>query len=329
MMVAHRAFEKRCEQMDKQVGISNSEVHNALCELAWGFGHHPEMNLQKRDQGVARTRGILGHEALEIFYKGIKEERDFDSCAQDALNHIHNLRKKEMLAGEFADPDRLSMLNWLHSILGEYFEYYQNDVVHWEILDVESFHAQEQPGEVDFYLPSRLDLVIYQKSGKFKGETSPVDHKFTYDFWQPYKLVLNSQFPLYILALRASRWAGKPEPVVRRVIVNQIRTRELKDPQNHDLFKRDFQPYSTIKLQNVFKNHMKAALRLAYLKRLPWDEVVEIVHAALGSQACQYCDFKDLCDSYLEENNPENVIAALYKPNSYGYPSLEEIRRER
>lgn len=315
--------------MTIQVGISNSEVHNALCELAWGFGHHPEMNLQKRDQGVARTRGILGHKALEIFYGGIKEERDYDECAQEALDNIHQQRVKEIMAGDFADDDRLEMLNWLHAVLTRYFEYHENDAKHWEILDVESFHAQEQPGEIDFYLPSRLDLVIYQKSGKFKGETSPVDHKFTYDFWQPYKTILNSQFPLYILALRASRWAGKPDPVVRRVIVNQIRTRPLKDPSDLDLFRRSFQPYSTVKLQRVFENHMKTAVKLAYYKRLPWDEFREIVSAALGSQACQYCDFKDLCDATFEDNDPKNVIEALYERNDYGYPPLEVIRRER
>lgn len=315
--------------MSNQVGISNSEVHNALCELAWGFGHHPEMNLAKREMGIARTRGIIGHEALETFYLGMKEGTPFDECAQSSLSQVQKLRVEEMLAGDFADADRLEMLNWLHATLTRYFEYYWDDAKHWEILDVESFHAQEQPGEVDFYLPSRLDLVIYQKSGKFKGETSPVDHKFTYDFWQPWKAVLNSQFPLYILALRASRWAGKPDPVVRRVIINQIRTRPLKDPQDHDLFDRRYQAYSTIKLKKVFENHMKTAVKLAYYKRLPWDEFFEIAEAALGSQACQYCDHKDLCDAGFEGNDTTNIIRALYKPNSYGYPSLEEIRRER
>lgn len=312
-----------------QIGISNSEVQNATCELAWGFGHHPEMNYTRRDGSIARERGILGHEALEEFYRGLRDQKPFDESAQAALTHIQELRKKEILAGDFTDWERLDALNWLHTTLTKYFKYYEDDAKHWEILEVEAFHAQEQPGEVDFYLPSRLDVTIYQKGGKFKGETSPLDHKFTYDFWLPSKLQLNSQFPLYILALRAARFAGKPKPVVRRVIVNQIRTRPLKDPELHDLFRRSFQPYSTIRLQKVFENHMKKAVKLAYYKRLPWEEFLTEVHAELGSQLCQYCDFKDLCDITFEDKDPSDVIAATLKKNTYGYPPLEEIRRER
>lgn len=314
--------------MSTQVGISNTEAQNGYaCELAWGFGFHPEMNYQLRDMGLARKRGIIGHEALEIFYKGLKEERDYDECAQAGLSFLQDLRVKELLADDFADAEYLSLLNWLTETLTKYFEVHESDARDWEILGVESFYAQEQPEEVDFYLPSRLDLVVYHKSGPFKGETSPVDHKFTNDFWTRAKLNLNSQFPLYILALRAARFAGKPDPVVRRVIVNQIRTRKLKDPDVDSLFKREFQAYSSIRLQKVFENHMKAAVKLAYYKRLPWVEFLEEAKASLGSMACQYCDFKDVCDITFEDGDTSNVIAATLKPNEYGYPPLEEIRR--
>lgn len=317
--------------MTSQIGVSNTEVQNAYaCELAWGFGFHPEMNYQKRDMGIARTRGIIGHSALEIYYRDLKEEVPVNEAAQHALNYINDLRVKELLAGDdFVDNEQIEMLNWLYVTLQKYFEYYEEDAQHWEILDVEAFHAMEQDGETDFYLPARLDLVIYQKSGKFKGETSPVDHKFSAQFWNKSKLILNSQFPLYILALRAAKYAGKPNPIVRRVIVNQIRTGYAKAAQPHDFLRRSFEPYSTVKLQNVFKNHMKSAVHLAYLKRLGWEEFLSEARVALGSMACQYCDFKDLCDATFEENDPTNVIAATLKPNEYGYPPLEVIRRER
>jgi hypothetical protein len=313
-----------------QVGVSNTEVQQAnACEGAWSFGFHPEMNYQVRNMGVARTRGILGHSALEIFYKGLKDERDYDDCATDALAFIQAERVKELAAGDYVDVIRLELLNYLYEVLTKYFEHYQDDVENWEILDVEAFFATEQTGEVDFYLPSRLDLVIYQRSGKFAGETSPVDHKFPYDFWKRSKFLINSQLPLYILALRAARYAGKPKPVVRRAIVNQIRTRPLKNPQPYDLFNRVFEPYSTVKIQNVFQNHMKSAVRLAYMKRMPYEEALEEIKFAFGSMACDYCDFKDLCDITFEGNDPSDVIAATLKPNEYGYPPLEVIRRER
>jgi hypothetical protein len=313
-----------------QIGISNTEVKTAdSCELQWGFAFHPEMHYTKRDLSVARDRGIIFHEGLETYYKGLRDGRDPDESAQEALTQINNMRVKELLLDDFSDPEKLDMLNWVHETLTKYFEYYEDDHKFWEILEVESFHAQEFEGEGDFYLPSRLDVVIYQKAGKFKGETSPVDHKTTYDFYNQWKLRLNSQFPLYILALRAARFAGKPKPVVKRVIVNQIRTRELKDPSVYDLFKRDFMDYTSTRLSNVFNNHLKSAVRLAYLKRLPWDEAVTEIKAALGSNACQYCDFKDICDATFDERDPTDIIAATLRKNSYGYPPLEEIRRER
>jgi hypothetical protein len=330
--VANGDAKKKRYNMGIQVGVSNSEAMNSYsCELAWGFGHHPEMNYAKREMSGARFRGVMGHAALQTWYEGLRDGRDPDESAELALKEIQDMRVKEILAGDFADVSRLEMLNWLHVVLTKYFEYYRDDVKNFEILEVEAFHAQEFEGEVDFYLPSRLDMTIYQKHGKFKGETSPFDHKFSAGFWPDYKLNLNSQFPLYILALRAARFAGKPKPVVKRVIVNQVNTKiqKVEEAEPHQLFRRSFKDYDTERMDRVFENHMKTAVRLAYLKRLPWDEAVQEIRAALGSMACQYCDFKDLCDITFEGKDPSNVIAATLVKNSYGYPALEEIRRER
>lgn len=324
------------EQSYPQLPISNTEVQQGYtCELAWLFGFHPEMAYQLKEMGTARTRGIIGHKALEIFYEGLKEERDYDSCAHEALSHIHNLRVKELMAGNFASIETLEILNYLHAILTRYFEHYQSDIEDWEILEVEGFHAMEWHGEVDFYLPSRLDLTIYHKRGEFAGETSPVDHKFVLDFWKKPKFVLNSQFPIYIKALRAAQFAGKPKPVVKRVVVNEIRTRwgasKLNDVEPSSLFNRTPWVYSTERIERVFQNHMKSAVRLAHLKRSPLEEAKEEVRASLGSMSCTYCDFKELCDATFEGDAKAaaSAIEATLKPNEYGYPTLEEIRRER
>lgn len=316
--------------MATQVGISNTEASNAdACELAWGFGFHPDMGYQLRDMGIARKRGIIGHEALEIHYAGLKIGRDYDESAQEALNHIQNLRVKELMAGDFVDVEMLSVLNFLYDVLQKYFEYYRSDVDEYEFLGVEDFFSLEPQEETDFYLPTRLDVCVYHKRGEFKGETSPFDHKFTYDFWNRPKFILNSQFPLYILALRSAKFAGKKPPVVKRVVVNEIRTRSLKSATTTDLFKRTSWSYTSRRLQNVFNNHMKKAVHLAHYKRLPWEEFLEESKASLGSMACQYCDFKDLCDITFEGNDPSNVIEATLKKNEYGYPPLEEIQSER
>lgn len=316
--------------MGTQVGVSNTEASNAdACELAWGFGFHPDMYYQLRDMGIARREGLTGHAALELHYNGLKEGRDYDDCAQAALDFLQDLRVKELMAGDFVDVEMLESLNYLYDILQKYFDHYRSEVDDYEFLGIEDFFSLEQPEEVDFYLPTRLDMVVYHKRGEFKGETSPFDHKFTYDFWHRPKFVLNSQFPLYILALRSAKFAGKRPPVVKRVIVNEIRRRRLKSPTTDDLFRRTPWTYTSHRLDSVFKNHMKKAVILAHYKRLPWEEFLEESKASLGSMACQYCDFKDICDITFEGKDPSNVIEATLKKNEYGYPALEEIRRER
>lgn len=313
-----------------QIGVSNTEVQQAYsCELAWLYGYHPELNLQPNSMGPARTRGIEGHKALEVFYKNLRETEDFDKSAQEALNHIQGCRVEILSHGDFADLRMLEIYNYLFDILGKYFEYYQDDVENWEILEVEGFHAMEWENEHDFYLPSRIDMVIYQKSGKFKGETSPLDNKFVQDFWDFNKLRMNSQMPLYQRALRIARFAGKPDPIVKRSIVNQIRTRPMKNPGMMDLFKRNFFEYSNDRVERVFENHMRSAVKLAYLKRIPLDEAREQVRAALGSQACAFCDFKDLCDTEFDGGDIRKTIAAEFRKSEYGYPPLEAMRNER
>lgn len=310
-----------------QFGVSNSEVSSfSTCELAWFFGHHPDANLRPKSQGPALTRGIIGHSALEVFYKTLMEDNDFDGAAQAALNVVQAERIKAVMASDF---DKVKILNQLYKLLEGYFKYYGNDAEHWEILGVESFYKLEWDESVSVYLPMRLDAVIYQKSGKFKGEISPVDHKFTNDFWQDWKFRLNSQFPLYIRALRSTRFRNKLPPVVKRAIVNMIRTREVKEPQPHDTYQRVFYPYGNHQIDLVYENHLKIAKRVSILKRMPGTEVINKVAATWGSPNCQFCQFKSLCAIRLEGGEIENAIQADYEPSTYGYPSLEELDSER
>lgn len=311
----------------QQFGVSNSEVTSfSTCELAWFFGSHPDANLRPKSQGPALTRGIIGHSALEAFYQNLMESNDFESSAQEALNVVQAERVKAVMASDF---DKVKILNQLYKLLEGYFAFYGNDAVHWEILGVESFYKLEWQESTSVYLPMRLDAVIYQKSGKYKGEISPVDHKFTNDFWHDWKFRLNSQFPLYIKALRSTRFRGKLPPIVKRAIVNMIRTREVKEPYPHDTYLRVYQPYNNNQIQMVYENHLKIARRISILKRMPGFEVIDQVAATWGSPNCQFCQFKSLCAIRLEGGEIENAIQADYEPSTYGYPSLEELDSER
>lgn len=293
----------------------------------WWFAHHPQVHLAPNTLGPALTRGLAGHKALEQFYNDIRKGVEYDDAAQGALNFVFQESTKAMMAN---DSDKLEVLVWLKKLLEKYFVHYQEDIKYWEILDVESFHLLEWDGDKTVYLPMRLDLVVYMTDGQYRGETVPVDHKFVNDFWQQWKFRLNSQLPLQIRALRASRYAGKPAPVVRRSIVNQIRTRKVETIYPVQTFKRSFiEAADGAAMDNVFENHLKIAHRVAALKRLPAGEAFQQTEAVWGSPNCQFCHFKSLCATQLEGGNVDMTVAAEYKKSDYGYPSMEELKHER
>lgn len=310
-----------------QLGVSNTEASSfSTCERAWFFGHHPEMHLQPNSMGPALTRGIIGHRALEEFYGSFQKEEDFDTAATAALTVVQDERVEAILAEDFA---KVEMLNKLYALIEKYCKHYEADIRNWKVLGVESFYAMEWEGEHTVYLPMRMDLVIYQLGGKFKGEISPVDHKFTNDFWNSWKMRLNSQLPLYEMTLRTAKFAGHKYPIVKRAILNQIRTREVKDPQPHDTFKREFIEANKTTMRLAFENHLKVAKRIARLKRMSEGEAFEETTAAWGSPNCQFCNYKSLCAIQLEGGQIQNTIQAEYKESSYGYPPLEELKEER
>lgn len=309
-----------------QIGVSNSEAADSGCMRKWWYAHHPAVHLAPKTMGPALTRGIIGHKVLESFYLDIKAEVDYDEAAQKAMTWLLDESRKAMLLG---DSDKLESLNYLRKVLERYFEHYKSDIEHWEILDVEAFHLLEWDGEDSVYLPMKIDLVIYQRGGKFKGEISPVDHKFTNDFWNQWKLRLNSQLPLYIRALRSTRYRKVGATVVKRSIVNQIRTREIVDPYPHQLFKRAFIEADATVMRNVFDNHLKTALEVSRIKRMPPGDAFQETTAMWGSSNCQFCNFKSLCATQLEGGNVDSMVAAEYEKSTYGYPSMQELKDER
>jgi len=314
-------------QIYPQLGVSNSEAADAsTCMRRWWWAHHPEVHLAPRTFGPALTRGLVGHKALEIFYTDLKAGVEYDSAAQGALTHVLGESGKALQMG---DSDKLENLLHLNQLLTKYFEYYRDDIKYWEILDVESFHLLEWENTFDVYLPMRLDLVIYCTDGQYKGETIPVDHKFVNDFWHNWKFRLNSQLPLQIRALRATRFAGKPEPVVRRSIVNQIRTRKVQSIVMPETFRRSFIDYDDTIARQVFANHLKIAKRVSELKRLPAREAFQVTEATWGSANCQFCNFKSVCMTQLEGGNVDSTVAAEFESSTYGYPSKHELQSER
>jgi hypothetical protein len=306
-----------------RIGISNSEVNEFNgCQTAWLRKYHPQSLLAKKSFGPARTRGIIAHSALEVFYGAIKQDIDYNMAVEIGM---HVVRQERLKASEMSDGPKMEMLRRLYDIMGKYFAHYKSDVENWEIISTENFHAMEaEPGD-DFYLPMRLDMVIYQRRGEYAGEISPVDHKTTNDWWPQVMFNLNSQLPLYIRALRENGFRGHPTPVIRRGIFNFIRTRDMADPSPAQLFDRKFVVPTRKMTESVYQNHLSIARRIAALKQMPFAEAMERVTMNLATNSCKFCDYSQICEVVIEGGDPTPTIAADYERNTYGYQDLEAL----
>ena len=309
------------------IGISNSEViEYTKCKTSWLFKYHPELLLSPITLGPARTRGIIGHSALEIFYTHLKDGASHLEAVMYALKYINQEYDE---ATETDDVDKMTMIRRLRTLVARYFEYYKSDILNWEIISVEAVYSMQAPGVTKYYLPMRMDLVVYMKTGKYAGEICTVDHKFTYDFWPQIKIDMNSQIPLYIRALRESIQRGEIEGhsdgVVRRSIFNFLRYRDLPDVPDHELFHRAYPKPEKYTLEAVFNNHMQIAAEIEEIKRLPLAEARKRVTLSLTGSSCQYCDFKRICVVNLQGGDATYEIMGTMKKSTYGYPALEEF----
>lgn len=304
-----------------RVGISNSEVNEwNNCQTAWLRKYHPDSLLAKNSFGPARTRGIIAHASLESYYAAIKQGIDLDLAEAIAMQVV---RSEQIKASEMSDGEKMEMLRRLYEIMGKYYAHYKSDAENWEIISTENFHAMEAESEDEFYVPMRLDMVIYQRKGDFAGEISPVDHKTTNDWWSMVMLDLNSQIPLYIRALKENGFKGHPTPVIRRGIFNFIRTRDIRDPAATELFDRQFIVPPKKRIEKTYQNHLKIARQIAPLKKMPFAEAMEEVTMNLATNSCKFCDYKQICQVVIEGEDPSGAIAADYGKSTYGYAPLE------
>lgn len=298
-------------------GFSSSAGTAALtCWQRWMYSHHPDYNIVPKSVGPALTRGISGHSILEVFYGSLAEGETLKSAIKDAKAEMLELC---LTAAEEGDMIKAQVLSELKDVLNLYFEYYADDIDNWEILSVEL--RQDMPLlDPSVYLPSRLDLVVKHKRGKFKGEITPVDHKFVYDFWPEILLQLNTQMPLYIATTRHKF----PDGVVKRAIVNQIRYRFKEDDKTplserpiEDVFRRDLIIPNSNEIESTIDDHTLVALNAARYSKIPAKELR--LPRAITKPNCEYCHFKTLCTLQRKGEDVTQLLKTEFKKNDYGY----------
>lgn len=281
--------------------ISNSEAKSFLdCERKHFYSFRK--GLKPTTYSKALTRGIVGHEALEMYYKAKQKGFSKEICLLQATDLLDN-RARET-------PEFFEELNQLKPILVRYVQHYWDEP--WKILEVESSHDMPiLENSIVLKYGLRLDLLVEITAGRDKGQIIIVDHKFVYDFFTQRELEMNTQQVKYIKTLRAN---GIP---VRKAILNQIRYRQLKSPKPDMLFRRS-SIYTTDKEAERFLHEFKkVALEIDYLNGLQEHEHKEASKMHIDKNTCGSCAYQPLCKLYLEGIDESRTEQMLYTHNDY------------
>ena len=251
------------------------------------------LGLGPREKALNLYRGIIGHKALEAYYRRMKDGFPVEECRDTAIDVV--VKEIDYLAAETPwEFEKLTELTRLASRLEVYAELYRTEP--FEVLAVEEVFVSEMFG--DTYLGFIPDLVVRYTKGKWAGELAVVDHKFSYNFKTQEELKLDSQLPKYKRALQD---LGYP---VRHLVFNQIRTRDLKTAEPADILRRS-EHYASQKAVDVI-----------------WEEQKRTVHKiqedsepvrALAPMVCKGCWFKGPCYESMEGRDISRILAIEYE----------------
>jgi len=275
--------------------ISNSEATSWLtCRARYRYEF--DMNLQKIGSSDALDKGNLIHAILEEYYKA----RMLGDSHEEAVV----MGRKALIPA--MDTYGMELIAKVDPLMQAYFNHYQHD--NWEILSVED--SFDLPITDDFTMPTRLDLLVKTSDGKIWI----VDHKSTYDFWTTDDIELNAQLPKYVATLRNMGYD------VAGAIINQIRTRSVKNNDAADLFRRVKIVPSIAIIRSVLSQQMAASKEITTYREQPEDIRKAIATPVLNKIVCKYCSFRGLCASEIAGGEIEYLVQNEYQPKQgYGY----------
>lgn len=275
--------------------MSHSEVDTYLvCERRHYYSHGDL--LQRKQQSDALYRGILGHSAMERFYRAILDGADSNEALKAALTVVQ---------AEVMKPEpRFEVLNELTRMITGYIERWIDDPIKPLYIE-EEFRLKV---DEDFTYPFKVDLV-----GEAKKGLACIDFKFVYDFFNDDELALMPQIPKYIAALRAM------DIPVKYGFYDQLRYRKMKDPSPFQLYRRDEVHPSNARIRQTFLEQIEAARRVRERKMLPLEVWKAKSLRTANKMVCRSCSFKDLCIAELNGSDGELIRKLEFEPNTYGY----------
>jgi hypothetical protein len=291
----------------RTVTISNSEVDEWLrCRRRHFYKY--TLGIEPKRKSLALNRGITGHKAIQRYYEAKIDGQDCKTCKKIALEEINDTLLKSL-----EDDELTGVLLHLKRLVGSYINFYWDEP--FQPIAIEQKYFQNLSEDIRYGM--QCDIIMKGLRGGHKGNFIPMDHKFTYDFWNSLALKTNVQIPKYINTIRANGI------VCSKGVINQIRYRPLKSPTDEDLFRRDWINISPELQENIMNEQLQASRIIADTKALP--VAVQNAHAirTMNKKNCDYCPFFDPCYQELLGRDVSRVLSLEYQPTTYGYDGDE------
>lgn len=247
------------------------------------------------------ANGTVIHAMLEGYYAGKSMGASEAACREAAL---------EALVDAASAGGNISELGEIRSLVTGYFDHYvEQDDERYEVVAVETKMKADLSD--DYAMVGTIDLVWKDLTD---GMYVVVDHKSSYNFWTQDQADISSQFPKYAYIL------NRADMPVKQVIVNQLRTRKLKE--GNEIYRRTFVDINPHVVEAAVDQHVRASEEIVKWREEPRKERLVPV---FDKHTCKGCNFLTLCTTDLNSSaNIKYAVQGDYKKRTgYGYNPTE------
>lgn len=298
---------------DVRTTVSHSEAESYLrCERAHYYGYILE--IQRRETSDSLARGTIGHSALEIYFKSMKEMQDDNIrttavIPYDEMVKISKDKVKKFLIEQFLENPTLAAE--VQETLTYFFQ--ADPFKGWTILSVEDDYMFEV--DETLQMPYKPDLIAMDLEGKIWL----IDHKFVYDFFTARDAELQPQLAKYAFALRKM---GKR---VDKIGYHSLRYRRIKESTVENRNSLLEFPLSDARATETMREQVFLSRRLQERKQLPLAVASSTAMRAANKMVCNNCSFRSLCLAELNQTNPQLVLDSEYvKRERIEYEGIDE-----
>lgn len=248
------------------------------------------LNLTPKKQSEAITNGVVGHSMMEKYYKGIRDGVDPETARQS----MQTVLSSNMTVG-------------LATVWAMVDNYVRDMPLEGEVKFVED--TMVVPISHDLEVAFTVDFGWIYNNKWIELD----DYKFIGRKWSNNKELRYTQLDLYNIMLRLLGYPVKQ---------GNLRFFNL---ETRKIYKKVYDSSYT-KLNRVYDEFVKAALKVKEFLDLPIEEQEEQAIRTLNYNLCHYCHFVYVCDLELEGKDASNTMKLEYTKNTRG--SIELLKQQ-